>query len=158
MSNVMLGGASARGTWSFYETNGCGMGARPNSDGLDAIQCHMTNTLNTPIEALERDFPLRVTRYEIAEGTGGRGRRRGGNGLIRSLELVEGTATATLLADRHTVAPPGADGGNSGATGRHALLRDGRETMLPAKTTLPLQPGDVLTIQTPGGGGFGTPD
>jgi N-methylhydantoinase B/oxoprolinase/acetone carboxylase alpha subunit len=82
-------------------------------------------------------------------------RRRGGNGLIRSLELVEGTATATLLADRHAVAPPGADGGEGGATGRHTLLRDGHETTLPAKTTLQLQPGDVLTIQTPGGGGYG---
>jgi N-methylhydantoinase B len=155
MSNVMLGGKTTRGNWSFYETNGCGMGARPNADGLDAIQCHMTNTLNTPVEALEREFPLRVVRYEIAEGTGGRGRQRGGNGLIRSLELVEGTATATLLADRHTIAPPGAQGGEPGAPGRHTLLRDGREATLPAKTTLSLQPGDVLTIQTPGGGGYG---
>jgi N-methylhydantoinase B len=155
MSNMMLGGRIGARTWSFYETNGCGMGARPTADGLDAIQCHMTNTLNTPIEALEREFPLRVLRYEIAECTGGLGRRRGGNGLIRSLELVEGTATATLLADRHAVAPPGADGGEGGATGRHTLLRDGHETTLPAKTTLQLQPGDVLTIQTPGGGGYG---
>ena len=155
MSNVMLGGQTAQRTWSFYETNGCGMGARPGADGLDAIQCHMTNTLNTPIEALEREFPLRVLRYEIAEGTGGRGRRRGGNGLIRSIELTEGTATATLLADRHTIGPPGADGGDAGTPGRHTLLRDGHEMRLPAKTTLPLQPGDVLTIQTPGGGGFG---
>lgn len=157
MSNVMLGGSNGRCSWSFYETNGCGMGARPNADGIDAIQCHMTNTLNTPIEVLEREFPLRVVRYEIAEGTGGRGRRRGGDGLIRSLELIEGAATATLLAERHTIAPPGAGGGTPGATGRHTLLRDGCEAALPAKTTLPLRPGDVLTIQTPGGGGYGTP-
>lgn len=155
MSNVMLGGQNARGTWSFYETNGCGMGARPHADGIDAIQCHMTNTLNTPIEALEREFPLRVVRYEIAQGTGGRGHQRGGDGLIRSLELVDGTATATLLAERHTLAPPGACGGEPGATGRHTLARDGREEALPAKTMLALQPGDVLTIQTPGGGGYG---
>ena len=115
----------------------------------------MTNTLNTPIEVIEREYPLRVVRYEIAEGTGGHGRRRGGNGLIRSLELVEGSAQATLLADRHTLAPPGAEGGSPGACGRHALVRDGVETTLPAKTSLPLEPGDVLTIQTPGGGGYG---
>ncbi len=158
MSNVMLGGTRPDGTtWAFYETNGCGMGARPTADGLDAIQCHMTNTLNTPIEAIEREFPLRVVRYEIAEGTGGDGRRRGGNGLIRSLELVEGSAQATLLADRHTLAPPGAEGGLPGACGRHALVRDGTESTVPAKTSLSLEPGDVLTIQTPGGGGYGAP-
>ncbi len=93
MSNVMLGGTRPDGrTWSFYETNGCGMGARPTSDGIDAIHAHMTNTLNTPIEAIEREYPLRMVRYEIAPGTGGAGRHRGGNGLLRSIELVEGTA------------------------------------------------------------------
>ncbi len=93
MSNVMLGGTRGDGsTWAFYETNGCGMGARPNADGIDGIHCHMTNTLNTPIEAIEREYPLRVTRYEFAEGTGGAGRHRGGDGLIRSIELVEGSA------------------------------------------------------------------
>ncbi len=86
MSNVMLGGTRASGeSWAFYETNGCGMGARPGMDGIDAIQCHMTNTMNTPIEAIEREFPLRVARYEIAQCTGGPGRYRGGNGLIREL-------------------------------------------------------------------------
>jgi len=158
MSNVMLGGTTSDGrTWAFYETNGCGMGARPNADGIDAIHVHMTNTLNTPIEAVEREFPLRVVRYEIAEGTGGAGRRRGGNGLIRAIELVDGRARATLLADRHTRRPPGAQGGRPGACGRHTLTRDGVETPLPAKTSLTLRPGDVLTIQTPGGGGFGAP-
>ncbi len=158
MSNVMLGGTRDDGeTWSFYETNGCGMGARPTSDGIDAIHCHMTNTLNTPIEAIERDYPLRVVRYEIAEGTGGQGRHRGGNGLIRSIELVEGTAQATLLADRHTRGAPGGQGGMPGARGRHSLRRNGVETPLPAKTSFAFEPGDVLTIQTPGGGGYGAP-
>jgi N-methylhydantoinase B len=156
MSNVMLGGKWPDGrTWAFYETNGCGMGARPDRDGIDAIHVHMTNTLNTPIEAIEREYPLRVTRYEIAEGTGGGGRRRGGNGLIRSIELVEGSAHATLLADRHTRKPPGAAGGESGGCGRHSLTRDGVQCPLRAKTMLELQPNDVLTIQTPGGGGYG---
>jgi N-methylhydantoinase B len=158
MSNVMLGGRRPDGrTWSFYETNGCGMGARPNADGIDAIHCHMTNTLNTPIEAIERDYPLRVVRYEVAGETGGAGRYRGGNGLTRALELTEGTAQATLLADRHTCAPPGALGGHPGAPGRHSLVRNGKATPLAAKVTLSLQPGDVLTVQTPGGGGFGEP-
>jgi len=159
MSNVMLGGARSDGTtWAFYETNGCGMGARPNADGLDGIQCHMTNTLNTPIEALEREFPLRITRYEFAEGTGGRGRYRGGNGLIRELELLEGAARVSLLAERHTVAPPGALGGEPGSVGRHALRkRNGSEESLPAKTTRGLVPGETIVVQTPGGGGYGLP-
>jgi N-methylhydantoinase B len=158
MSNVMLGGERPGGdTWAFYETNGCGMGARPTRDGIDAIHVHMTNTLNTPIEAIEREFPLRVTRYEIVEGTGGRGRYRGGNGLVRSIELVEGRAQATLLADRHTRKPPGAEGGESGACGTHSLTRKGVERSLPAKTTLAFEPNDVLTVQTPGGGGYGKP-
>jgi N-methylhydantoinase B len=157
MSNVMLGGTRPDGrTWAFYETNGCGMGARPTADGIDAIHCHMTNTLNTPIEAIEREFPLRVTGYEIAQGTGGAGRYRGGNGLIRSLELIEGTARATLLADRHAIRPPGARGGEPGQCGRHILTRNAKEKGIPAKTSLTLQPGDALTIQTPGGGGYGS--
>jgi N-methylhydantoinase B len=158
MSNVMLGGTRPDGaTWAFYETNGCGMGARPNSDGIDAIHCHMTNTLNTPIEAIEREYPLRVVRYEIAQGTGGAGRYRGGNGLVRAIELVEGSAEATLLADRQTLEPPGARGGEPGARGRHLLTRNGRRLPIPAKVSLQLEPGDVITIQTPGGGGYGAP-
>jgi N-methylhydantoinase B len=158
MSNVMLGGERPDGrTWAFYETNGCGMGARPTRDGIDAIHVHMTNTLNTPIEAIEREYPLRVTRYEIAEGTGGRGRHRGGNGLIRSIELVEGRAHATLLADRQTRKPPGAAGGEPGACGHHSLTHNDVERPLPAKTMLELEPNDVVTIQTPGGGGYGPP-
>ena len=156
MSNVMLGGTRDDGTpWAFYETNGCGMGARPNADGLDGIQCHMTNTLNTPIEAIERDYPLRVVRYEFATGTGGNGKYRGGDGLIRAIELTDGIAQASLLADRHTLQPPGARGGEPGACGRHSIARNGTEATVAAKTTLPLHPGDVLVVQTPGGGGYG---
>jgi N-methylhydantoinase B len=156
MSNVMLGGTAPDGRpWAFYETNGCGMGARPNDDGIDAIHCHMTNTLNTPIEAIERDYPLRVVRYEIAQGTGGVGRMRGGNGLIRAMELVAGSARATLLADRHTLQPPGAHGGKGGAVGRHFLTRNGVQSEIAAKVSITLEAGDVLTIQTPGGGGYG---
>jgi N-methylhydantoinase B len=156
MSNVLLGGARSDGrSWAFYETNGCGMGARPTSDGLSGVQCHMTNTLNTPIEAIEREFPLRVTRYELAYGTGGAGRRRGGDGLIRSIELLDGSARASLLADRHTVAPPGARGGAPGSCGEHAIVRAGKTTRLAAKTSVSLEPGDTIVVQTPGGGGYG---
>ena len=158
MSNVMLGGRDESGmTWAFYETNGCGMGARPNADGLDGIQCHMTNTLNTPIEAIERYYPLRVTRYEFVDGTGGAGTFRGGDGLVRALILTNGEARCSLLADRHTLAPPGSAGGSSGATGRHGLKRDGRSTAVPAKTSFSLLPGDEIEVQTPGGGGYGPP-
>lgn len=157
MSNVMLGGARPGGeTWAFYETNGCGLGARPNMDGIDGIQCHMTNTLNTPIEAIEREYPLRVARYEFAPGTGGLGRYRGGDGLVRAITLTEGTARVSLLAERHAVAPRGALGGAEGATGRHELCDErGAPQTLPAKTTRALRVGETLVIQTPGGGGYG---
>jgi N-methylhydantoinase B len=116
----------------------------------------MTNTLNTPIEAIERDYPLRVTRYEIVERTGGRGQFNGGNGLIRALELTEGRAQVSLLAERHAVSPRGAAGGEDGARGRHRLIRsNGSQETLPAKTTLQLEPGETLEIATPGGGGLG---
>ncbi len=158
MSNVLLGGVRLDGrAWVFYETNGCGMGARPASDGLSGIQCDMTNTMNTPIEAVEREFPLRITRYEFARGTGGQGEHRGGDGLIRAIQLLDGEAHASLLADRHRLAPPGALGGEPGACGRHTLVRDGREAPLPAKASLTLEPGDTIVVQTPGGGGYGTP-
>ena len=157
MSNVMMGGTRTDGsTWAFYETNGCGMGARPNADGIDGIQCHMTNTLNTPIEAIERDYPLRVVRYEFAEGTGGAGHFRGGNGLIRAFTLTEGDAQVTLLAERHAVHPPGAQGGAPGSPGKHERIRtNGEREMLAAKGTLTLASGETMVVQTPGGGGFG---
>jgi len=156
MSNVMMGGTDAHGvSWTFYETNGGGMGARPTMDGIDGIHCHMTNTLNTPIEAIERYFPILITRYELADGTGGAGRYRGGNGLIRSFTLREGAAKVSLLADRHTLAPKGSHGGGDAATGKHSLVRNGVTTRIPAKVTLSLEPGDTVIVQTPGGGGYG---
>jgi N-methylhydantoinase B len=159
MSNVMTGGETAAGTpWAFYETIGGGMGARPHADGIDGIHTHMTNTLNTPIEAMERYFPIRITRYEFAPGTGGDGTYRGGCGLVRAFELLEGTARVSLLAERHRVAPSGAQGGSDGAVGSHRLRsRIGEERTLPAKATLDVHPGDEVIVQTPGGGGYGDP-
>lgn len=160
MNNVMMGGTDASGrSWAFYETNGCGMGARPDADGVDAIQAHMTNTLNTPIEVVERTFPLRVTRYEFADATAGAGKFRGGAGLVRALQVRAGTATISLLGERHAVRPRGSAGGGDGATGSHTLIAadEGGETMrrLPAKVTLELRPGETLVVQTAGGGGYG---
>ncbi len=158
MNNVIIGGVDPDGrSWSFYETNGCGMGARPQADGIDGIQAHMTNTLNTPIEAIERDFPLRITRYEFAAGTSGDGTYRGGCGLIRAVQLTGGSATVSLLADRHELSPRGLAGGGAGSSGSHHLLSAGGRTKLPAKTSFPFVPGDVIEVQTAGGGGYGAP-
>ena len=159
MNNVMMGGVDEVGApWAFYETNGCGMGARPSADGVDAIQAHMTNTLNTPIEVLERTFPLRVMRYEFADDTAGPGRYRGGAGLVRALQVRAGTATMSLLGERHAVHPHGARGGGDGATGTHTLVSaDGDVRTLPAKTTLQVNAGETLVLQTAGGGGYGEP-
>jgi N-methylhydantoinase B len=158
VSNIMGGGVRDDGSaWTFYETNGCGMGGRPTADGIDAVHCNMTNTLNTPIEGIERYFPLRVVRYEFAENTGGRGKYRGGCGLIRAHQLVEGEATLVLVADRHRLRPPGTNGGDSGETGSHKIVRDGKEEPLPVKTIVRVRPGDTVIVQTPGGGGHGDP-
>jgi N-methylhydantoinase B len=158
MANVMAGGVRPDGSvWAFYETNGGGMGARPNGDGIDGIHTHMTNTRNTPVEALERTFPVRVTKYEFAPATGGAGHYRGGCGLERNFVLTEGRATVSLLAERQRVAPSGSAGGGDGTPGRHSCLRaDGRLEELPAKGTVELAPGDELRVRTPGGGGYGS--
>jgi N-methylhydantoinase B len=159
MANVMAGGVAPDGSaWAFYETNGGGMGARPGEDGIDGIHTHMTNTLNTPIEAMERYFPIRMTKYEFASGTGGDGEFRGGCGLVRSFTLLGGSCTVSLLAERQRVAPSGARGGSDGACGMHELREaGGKLRRLPAKGSLELAPGDELIVQTPGGGGFGEP-
>lgn len=156
MNNVVIGGwdPEREKSYTYYETIGGGMGAGPHSPGADAIQCHMTNTLNTPIEALEYAYPFRVQRYEIRSGSGGAGEQPGGNGIRRQMELLH-SARLTLLTERRRFAPYGAAGGHPGLPGRNVLVRDGQETELPAKATVNLQPGDVLRIETPGGGGYG---
>jgi N-methylhydantoinase B len=146
MNNLTLGD----GAFSYYETLGGGQGACADADGPSAVHVAMSNTLNTPIEALEREFPLRVTEYSRRRGSGGAGRHRGGDGVIRELEAL-GEMTFSLIAERRRHAPRGAQGGGPGLPGRDLL--DGRP--LPAKTTGILRPGDRLRIETPGGGGFG---
>ncbi len=160
MNNVTVGGRDPRddAPFAYYETIGGGMGARPDRDGASAIHTHMTNTLNTPVEALEYAYPLRVRRYEIRRGSGGEGRHRGGDGIRRELELLA-RARVSLLTDRRRYPPYGLRGGEPGATGRNLLRREGREEWreLPAKGSVELGPGDVLRIETPGGGGYGEP-
>jgi len=153
--NVAIGGAGAR-PFAYYETLAGGAGAGPHGPGLSAVHTHMTNTMNTPVEALEAYYPLRVRRYGVRRGSGGAGRHRGGDGVVREIEFLA-TAEVTLLAERRRVAPYGLAGGGPGATGRDWIVRDDRRRRLPAKTSLMVGAGDRLRIETPGGGGFGRP-
>ncbi len=156
MNNLTLGGIDpATGEpFAYYETIAGGMGARPGADGVDGVQVHMTNTLNTPIEALEFSYPMRIERYEIVSGTGGKGRFRGGNGLRRDMRILC-DATGTLMTDRRTQPPYGLAGGEPGKVGKNFLIRDGKRRALAGKVQLELKEGDVLSVQTPGGGGWG---
>ncbi|MBN1218960.1 MAG: hydantoinase B/oxoprolinase family protein [Anaerolineae bacterium] len=156
MNNLMIGGwdVERHRPYTYYETIGGGMGAGLKSPGADAIQCHMTNTLNTPVEALEYAYPFRVRRYEIRRGSGGIGQQTGGDGIRREMELLH-PAQITLLTERRRFAPYGLAGGESGQPGRNLLIHHGQERELPGKTTLTAQAGTVLRIETPGGGGYG---
>ena len=160
MNNLLIGGqrAGAEGRsqpYTYYETIGGGGGASPAGDGLSGAQVHMTNTLNTPIEALEIAFPFRIERYGLRRGSGGAGRQHGGDGIVREYLLLA-PATVTVQSERRSVAPWGLAGGEPGACGRNLLLHpDGREELLPAKFTRRLAAGDRLRVETPGGGGWG---
>jgi N-methylhydantoinase B len=156
MNNLSIGGwdpERQRG-YAYYETIGGGMGARPDRDGVDAIHTHMTNTMNTPVEALEFAYPFRVRRYGIRRGSGGDGRFRGGDGIFREIELLR-DATVTILSDRRQFSPFGLMGGEPGRPGRNVLIRGEEEREMPGKVALQARKGDVISIQTPGGGGYG---
>ena len=148
MNNLTLGNDD----FTYYETLGGGQGACADADGPSAVHVAMSNTLNTPIEALELEFPLRAIEYALRRGSGGAGRRRGGDGVVRELEALA-EMRYSLITERRRHAPPGADGGEPGARGRNLL--NGEE--LPAKTSGTLRAGDRLRIETPGGGGHGRP-
>lgn len=154
MNNVTIGGRAAEGQFAYYETIGGGMGARPGSNGPSAIHSHMTNTLNTPAEALEYAYPLRVLRYSVRDGSGGRGRYRGGDGIVRDIQVLV-DAQVTILSERRKHPPYGLSGGGSGQPGENVIIRGGQEIALPGKGTFDLKAGDVLSIRTPGGGGWG---
>jgi N-methylhydantoinase B len=146
MNNLTLGSEE----FTYYETLGGGQGACPDADGPSGVHVAMSNTLNTPVEALELEFPLRVTRYAVRRGSGGAGAHRGGDGVVREVEALVPMAYS-LITERRRHAPPGADGGEPGARGRNLL--NGEE--LPPKATGELQAGDHLALETPGGGGHG---
>lgn len=156
MNNLTVGGTDpATGEpFTYYETIGGGMGARPNGDGMNGVHTHMTNTLNTPAEALEYAYPLRVRRYELIEGSGGEGRYRGGMGIRRQTEFLA-PARVSLITERRTHVPYGLAGGSPGRAGRNLLIREGQLIELTGKTELEAQEGDLLSIETPGGGGWG---
>ncbi len=146
MNNITFGGSG----WTFYETLGGGQGASARADGPDAVHVGMSNTLNTPVESLETAYPLRVESYAVRRGSGGRGTHRGGDGVVRRYRAME-RCTVTLLTERRRTAPHGAAGGGDGHPGRNALNGE----TIPAKCRIELRPGDVVTVETPGGGGYG---
>ena len=148
MNNFTLAGED----WTYYETICGGQGACPDADGPDAVHVAMSNTLNTPVEALEAEFPLRVRELSVLRGSGGAGRHRGGDGIVREIEALE-PMRYTLIAERRRLAPAGREGGADGRRGRDA--RNGER--IPGKTEGELQAGDRIRIETPGGGGYGRP-
>jgi len=158
MNNLSLGGwdAARNRPFAYYETVAGGMGASAAAPGLDAVHTHMTNSWNTPAEALEHQYPLRVRAYRIRGGSGGAGHHRGGDGIVREIELLA-PSQLTLLSDRRKRGPYGLSGGRPGKPGRNSLLRRGRVIRLPGKVALDTRAGDVLRIETPGGGGYGDP-
>ncbi|HEY6274294.1 MAG TPA: hydantoinase B/oxoprolinase family protein [Terriglobales bacterium] len=157
MNNLTIGGIDERTgePFAYYETIAGGMGARPDRDGVSGVHTHMTNSLNTPAEALEYAYPLRVTRYSLRRASGGQGKFRGGDGIVREVELLS-DAEVTLLADRRTRGPYGLEGGSDGYAGKTEVVRrDGSRAPLPGKTSLPMKKGERIRIESPGGGGWG---
>jgi N-methylhydantoinase B len=167
MNNLTIGGLDFRGEdsrgkipptghpFAYYETIAGGMGARPTKDGVSGVHTHMTNSLNTPAEALENAYPVRLRKYSLRPNSGGRGLHRGGDGIIREIEVLT-DAQVTLLADRRTRGPYGLNGGSDGAPGRTTIIRhDGTEEELPGKTSTRLRAGERVRIESPGGGGWG---
>lgn len=148
MNNLVIGGAG----WTYYETIAGGQGASARGDGPSGVHVGMTNTLNTPVEALELEYPVRVERYELVDGSGGAGAHRGGDGVVRAVRVLE-EASVSLLTDRRRHPPPGAAGGAPGALGRNLL----NEEELAPKVRRQLAAGDIVTVVTPGGGGWGSP-
>lgn len=157
MSNLSVGGVdTATGReFTYYETVAGGSGASKSAKGESAVQTHMTNTLNTPVEALEQSYPLRVRSYRLRRGSGGKGRRRGGDGLLREIELLA-DSHVSILSERRAGAPYGLAGGAPGRPGRNTLTRPGgKKVKLPGKASFDAPAGSVVRIETPGGGGHG---
>ena len=157
MNNFTFGGIDPRTRQpvAYYETVAGGMGARPTMDGISGIHTHMTNSMNTPVEALEHAYPIQVVRYSLRPRSGGNGKWRGGDGVIREVRFLNKTQI-TVLSDRRKFPPYGLNGGDSGQRGSNILIRnDGRNEQLPSKFTTWVEAGNILSIQSPGGGGWG---
>ena len=159
MNNIMMGGTYKGRNWAFYETIGVGLGATNNRDGIDGIQANMTNTMNTPIEEIERSYPLLIRQYEIRPDSAGPGRHRGGSGIVRSYQSLSDDITVTILSDRGRNRPQGLFGGGPGARTEVTFYKkengNTRKIRLPVKITLVLQKGDIIEVKTAGGGGYG---
>ncbi len=157
MNNVAIGSLSTGADqFTYYETIGGGMGASARCDGLSGVQVHMTNTLNTPVEALEQTYPMTVETYRLRDGSGGNGRRKGGDGLVRRYRFLS-PCTVSLLTERRVFAPYGLFGGEDGKKGVNLIWKNGKGTpeKLPGKCVITVEKGDSLEIRTPGGGGYG---
>ncbi|HSE83523.1 MAG TPA: hydantoinase B/oxoprolinase family protein, partial [Thermodesulfobacteriota bacterium] len=156
MSNITFGGKNPRTgkNFAYYETIAGGMGGRFGKPGVSAVHTHMTNTLNTPIEAIERELPVMIDTYSIRRGSGGVGKYRGGDGVVRGYKFLT-QATVTMITERRISAPYGVQGGEPGGKGKNILIRDGISKRMPPKATLKVNKGDILRIETPGGGGWG---
>jgi len=156
MNNLTVGGIDSRtgAEFSYYETVAGGTGGRPTSEGMSGVHTHMTNSLNTPAEALEYAYPLRVREYRLRKGSGGAGKHRGGDGVIREIETLV-PARMSMLADRRKRGPYGLQGGDDGKPGTNVIVRGGRIKKIAAKGSLELEAGDRIRIETPGGGGWG---
>jgi N-methylhydantoinase B len=157
MNNLTIGGIDPRTgePFAYYETIAGGMGARPTKSGVSGVHTHMTNSLNTPAEALEYAYPLRVRRYALRPGSGGAGKQRGGDGIIREIEVLT-DCEVTLLSDRRTRGPWGLAGGKPGSPGKASLIRnDGAMEEMPEKFSTRLRTGERIRIESPGGGGWG---
>jgi len=159
MNNIMMGGTFHGRSWAFYETIGVGLGARSDADGIDGIQANMTNTMNTPIEEIERSYPLLIKQYELRPNSAGPGRHRGGSGIVRSYQSLSDDITVTILSDRGRNRPQGLFEGGPGARTEVTLYKKDigktRKLRLPVKITVLLKKGDVIEIKTAGGGGYG---
>lgn len=151
MNSLSFGGRGPDGPFTYYETIAGGIGASASGPGASGLHSHMTNTLNTPIEALERQYPVRVRAYRLRDHSGGAGLEPGGDGVRREIEALV-PMTATILSTRRQTAPYGSAGGAPGSPGRNTVIQKGRVRTIAATATVELAPGDVIRIETPGGG------
>jgi N-methylhydantoinase B/oxoprolinase/acetone carboxylase alpha subunit len=156
MNNISFGGRHPETgrPFAYYETVGGGMGASPERDGISGVHTHMTNTRNTPVEAIEHVLPIRIRRYSLRKSSGGRGKHRGGDGIVREFEFLA-PAQVNILSERRVFSPYGLVGGSGGKRGKNILVRGVKKILLGGKASLRVSKGDRIVVETPGGGGYG---